>query len=222
MSRTFAYTRVSTAGQTTDNQVREIEQAKFDVPEFRRATEVISGSVPAMKRPAFAKLVEKMEPGDVLVVTKFDWLGRDAMDVEATIRMLAQIPVKVHCLAIQGIDLASSGGAFTMHVLNAVAQLERDLIIERTNSGIARARAQGKRFGRPPAVPAKKHPAILAALLEGQSVTSVARRFGTSRPTIARIRDGHGAAEIEQEEDETPDRHAVGLAQEGQDRTAAP
>lgn len=202
MSRTFAYTRVSTPGQTTENQLREIEQAGFDVPAFRRATEVVSGSVPAMKRPGFARLVEKMEPGDVLVVTKLDRLGRDAMDVTATIERLARIPVKVHCLAIQGVDLASPGGAFTMHVLGAVAQLERDLIIERTNSGIARARAQGKRVGRPPAVPEQKHPEILAALLEGQSVTAVAHRFRTSRPTIARIRARHGAVDVAGEKDE--------------------
>ena len=195
LSRIFAYTRVSTRDQTTDNQVREIQQAGFDVPEYRRATEVVSGSVPAMKRPGFAKLVEKMEPGDVLVVTKFDRLGRNAMDVEATIKMLAAIPVKVHCLAIQGVDLASPGGAFTMHVLNAVAQLERDLIIERTNSGVAQAREQGKRFGRPPSVPEKHHPAILSALRDGQTVSAVARKFKTSRPTITRIRDRHAATE---------------------------
>ncbi len=82
-----------------------------------------------------------------------------------------------------------------MQVLNAVAQLERDLIIERTLSGVARARAQGKRFGRPPAVAEKKHPAILAALRAGESVTAVARRFGTSRPTITRIRDRHPEAD---------------------------
>lgn len=197
MPRTFAYTRVSTSGQTTENQMREIEQAGFDVPEYRRVTEVVSGSVPAMKRPGFAKLVEKMEPGDVLVVTKFDRLGRNAMDVQATIGMLAEIPVKIHCLAIQGVDLASPGGAFTMHVLNAVAQLERDLIIERTNSGVARARAQGKRFGRPPAIPEKKHPAILAALRKGESVTSIARQFKTSRSTINRIRDRYPEADGE-------------------------
>ncbi len=201
LSRTFAYTRVSTRDQTTDNQIREIQQAGFDVPEYRRATEVVSGSVPAMKRPSFAKLVEKMEPGDVLVVTKFDRLGRNAMDVEATIRMLAAIPVKVHCLAIQGVDLASPGGAFTMHVLNAVAQLERDLIIERTNSGVARAREQGKRFGRPPSVPDKHHPAILSALRDGKSVSAVARKFKASRQTITRIRDR--AAATGQSEEET-------------------
>ena len=197
MSRTFAYMRVSTPSQTTENQRREIEQAGFDVPERRCATEVVSGSVPAMKRPGFAQLVEKMEPGDVLVVTKFDRLGRSAMDVQATVAMLAEIPVKVHCLAIQGVDLTSPGGAFTMHVLNAVAQLERDLILERTQSGVARARAQGKRFGRPPVIPEKKHPQIMAALQQGQSVTAVARQFRTSRPTIHRIRDRYLDADMD-------------------------
>jgi len=200
LSRIFAYTRVSTPSQTPDNQVREIEQAGFDVPEYRRVTEAVSGSVPAMKRPGFAKLVEKMEPGDVLVVTKFDRLGRNAMDVEATIKMLAAIPVKVHCLAIQGVDLASPGGAFTMHVLNAVAQLERDLIIERTNSGVARAREQGKRFGRPPSVPEKHHPAIVSALRNGQTVSAVARTFKASRQTITRIRDRDAATGQSEEE----------------------
>ena len=82
-----------------------------------------------------------------------------------------------------------------MHVLNAVAQLERDLIIERTNSGVARARAQGKRFGRPPAIAEKKHPAILAALRRGDTITSVARQFETTRQTITRIRDRYAAAD---------------------------
>ena len=200
MSRTFAYARVSTAGQTPENQMREIASAGFGIPAYRQATEVVSGGVPAMDRPGFAKLVEKMEPGDTLVVTKFDRLGRNAMDVEATIKMLANIPVKVHCLAIQGVDLASPGGAFTMHVLNTVAQLERDLIIERTNSGVARARAQGKRFGRPPAIAEKKHPEILAALRRGDTITSVARQFETTRQTITRIRDRYAAASVPNEE----------------------
>lgn len=200
MSRTFAYTRVSTAGQTTENQIREIEAAGFEIPPYRRATETISGGVPAMERPGFARLVEKMEPGDTLVVTKFDRLGRNAMDVQATIKMLAEIPVKVHCLAIQGVDLASSGGAFTMHVLNAVAQLERDLIIERTASGMARARAQGKRFGRPPTIPNERHPDVLSALRDGQTVTAVAKRFGTTRQTIIRVRDRYAAADVPSEE----------------------
>lgn len=63
-----------------------------------------------MDRPGFTRLLEKMEPDDTLVVTKFGRLGRNAMCVEATIKMLADIPVKVHCLAIHDVDFASPAG----------------------------------------------------------------------------------------------------------------
>lgn len=62
MSRTFAYTRVSTAGQTTEDQMREIAQAGFDIPSYRQATEVISGGVPAMDRPGFARSSRRWSP----------------------------------------------------------------------------------------------------------------------------------------------------------------
>ena len=65
MPRTFAYARVSTAGQTPENQTREIATAGFDIPAYRQATEVISGGVPAVHRPGFAKLI----------VTNFGRLG---------------------------------------------------------------------------------------------------------------------------------------------------
>ncbi|WP_434405707.1 recombinase family protein [Sphingobium sp. DN12] len=73
MSRTFAYCRVSTADQTTDNQAQEIMSADFAVDAKRVVTETISGSVAAMERKGFARLVDKLEAGDVLIVTK---LGR--------------------------------------------------------------------------------------------------------------------------------------------------
>ena len=76
----------------------------------------------------------------MLVVTRLDRLGRDAMDVSATVAQLAGRGVRVHCLALGGVDLTSSAGRMTMGVINAVAQFERDLLVERTQSGLARAR----------------------------------------------------------------------------------
>ena len=78
MSRTFAYVRVSTIQQTIENQVQELETAGFSIPKRRIVSETISGSVPAQQRPMFARLVDRLEEGDVLVVTKMDRLGRDA------------------------------------------------------------------------------------------------------------------------------------------------
>ncbi|RZK33527.1 MAG: recombinase family protein, partial [Hymenobacter sp.] len=74
MARTFAYCRVSTADQTTDNQAREIEAAGFKVDPKRIVAETVSGSVAAMERKGFAKLVDKLEAGDILIVTKLDRL----------------------------------------------------------------------------------------------------------------------------------------------------
>ena len=128
MSRAFAYLRVSTAGQTTDNQLQEIRAAGFGIEPRRVVTETVSGSLATARRRGFARLLDRLEPGDVLVVTKLDRLGRDATDVGSTVAKLAGIGVRVHCLALGGVDLASSTGKLTMSVINAVAEFERDLL----------------------------------------------------------------------------------------------
>ena len=95
MPRTFAYARVSTT-EHHRQQLREVRAAGFSIEARRTTTESISGSVAAMQRPGFAKLVGKLEDGDVLVVTKLDRLGRNAMDVRATVEALAVAGVRVH------------------------------------------------------------------------------------------------------------------------------
>jgi putative DNA-invertase from lambdoid prophage Rac len=189
MARTFAYLRVSTLGQTTENQLREIAAAGFAIEPRRAIAETISGGVAAKKRPGFSRLLDKLEPDDVLVVTKLDRLGRNATDVSATVVALAEMNVRVHCLALGGVDLASSTGKLTMAVINAVSEFERDLLIERTQSGLARARAQGKRLGRRRSLNGTDQAAALAKINEGVNVSEVARMFRTSRQTILRIRD---------------------------------
>ncbi|MGV0126935.1 recombinase family protein [Burkholderia gladioli] len=189
MSRTFAYARVSTTDQTATNQLREIEAAGFSVDKRRVITESISGSVSADQRPGFAELLLKMEEGDVLIVTKLDRLGRNAMDVRATVEALARRGIRIHCLALGGVDLTSAAGRMTMQVLNAVAEFERDLLIERTQAGIARARADGKAMGRPSVLTKQQQNEVRQQLSEGTSVASLAKRYGTSRQTIMRVRD---------------------------------
>ncbi|MBU9210091.1 recombinase family protein [Burkholderia multivorans] len=189
MSRVFAYCRVSTADQTTDNQIREIEAAGFALTPRRIVTEHISGSVTAMERPKFRALSEKLEEGDVLVVTKLDRLGRNAMDVRATVEALAAEGIRVHCLALGGVDLTSAAGRMTMQVLAAVAEFERDLLIERTNAGIKRARQDGKTFGRPSALSPEQQQQVRQRLAEGVPVAQLARDYKTTRQTIMRVRE---------------------------------
>jgi putative DNA-invertase from lambdoid prophage Rac len=186
--RVFLYARVSTTDQTTDNQVLEIQAAGFAVETKRIVAENISGSVAASERPAFAKLLDRLEDGDVLIVTKLDRLGRNAMDVRATVEKLAESGVRVHCLALGGADLTSTAGKMTMGVLGVVAEFERDLLIERTQAGLARARAQGKRMGRPNALSPQDHAEALKQFAAGITNAQIARNLNTSRATIIRTR----------------------------------
>lgn len=189
MSRTFAYARVSTVEQTPENQIREIEAAGFGVEPHRIVTETISGSMAIAQREGFSKLIDRMEKGDVLIVTKLDRLGRDAIDVSTTVAKLEEMGIRVHCLALGGVDLTSSAGKMTMNVINAVAQFERDLLIERTQAGLARAKAQGKPLGRPAALSVEQRRVVREKIENGQTISAIAREFSTSRQTIMRIRD---------------------------------
>jgi putative DNA-invertase from lambdoid prophage Rac len=83
------------------------------------------------------------------MVTRIDRLGRNAIDMAGTVQSLSGIGVRVHCLAPGGMGLTSPTGKMTMGVINAVAQFERDLLIERTQSGLKRAKAEGAVLGRP-------------------------------------------------------------------------
>ena len=192
MPRVFAYCRVSTVDQNTKNQAMEIEAAGFSIEKRRLIEESISGSVAAKERPGFMKLIDRMESGDVLVVTKLDRLGRNAMDVRSTVEQLALSGVRVHCLALGGVDLTSPAGKMTMQVIAAVAEFERDLLIERTQSGIIRAKAAGKRFGRPPALNAEERSAVLMRLNAGVTIAEIAREFKTTRQTVLRVREAAG------------------------------
>jgi putative DNA-invertase from lambdoid prophage Rac len=179
---------VSTSGQTTENQVREIAAAGFAIEAHRVVEETISGSSAASQREGFSRLLDRVERGDVLVVCKLDRLGRDVIDVVSTVNQLAAIGVKVHCLQLGGTDLTSAAGRMTMNVLAAVAQFERDLLIERTQSGLQRAWAEGKKSGRRATLSEDQRAEVLAALEAGESVSSLARRYETSRQTILRAK----------------------------------
>ncbi len=139
-----------------------------------------------MERTGFRKLTERLEKGDVLIVTKLDRLGRNAMDVRATIEALALTAVRVHCLALGGVDLTSPAGRMTMSVIAAVAEFERDLLIERTQSGLDRARAAGKTLGRPSALTGEQQAAIRASRAQGVSLGALATKYGVSRAAIQR------------------------------------
>jgi putative DNA-invertase from lambdoid prophage Rac len=184
----FGYGRVSTKGQTTGNQLHEIRAAGYPVEaEFWYAEEGVSGKVPALQRPEFTRLLSQIRPREVLVVTKLDRLGRDAQDVSATIKMLAARSVEVVVLQLGKLDLTSPAGKLMMNMLAAVAEMERDLLVERTQSGLARAKAEGKILGRPVKTTPEQRTMIIQRHQAGESISALAKVFNVSRASVMRV-----------------------------------
>lgn len=187
---TYAYVRVSTEDQNVQNQITEIEAAGYGIDTV--FSETISGSIPAMERPEFAAMIgsiERTRSPKRLIVSKLDRLGRDAGDVIATVKCLTQLDCSVRVLALGDLDLTTAAGRLVLTTLAAVAELERDLLIERTHAGLARARRDGKRLGRPRVLTTKQIEAVRNRLDVDATISAVAREFRVSRATIMRTRD---------------------------------
>jgi len=183
---TFAYARVSRADMTTANQRLEIETAGYQV-DYWYVDEGVSGKVSAVQRPQFVKMLAQIRDGERLVVTKLDRLGRDAQDVGATIKLLAARKIEVVVLQLGKLDLASPAGKLMLTMLAAVAEMERDLLIERTYAGLERAKAEGKTLGRTPKTTPAQQEIMREAYAEGATVSALAREYCVSRATVLSI-----------------------------------
>lgn len=184
MSRTFAYLRVSTLDQENDNQLLEIRNKGYDIPDHRVVSDIVSGSVQASKRQQFQHLLNKLESGDTLVVLKLDRLGRDNIDVQQTISLLIERGIKPICLDLPVRDLSTPEGKLMLQLFSTFAEFERNRIIERTQEGLKRAKAQGKQLGRPEATDTtdKVQKVKAAGLTQSQAASTLK----LSLPTIKR------------------------------------
>lgn len=185
--RTFAYCRVSTTEQSTANQVHAIRQAGYlDLTASRVITdEGVSGTVPAMQRPAFANMVNnKLEAGDKLIVLKLDRLGRDNIDVQQTVSMLLAKGISVHCLDLPVPNLASAEGKLMLQMFATFAEFERNRIAERTKEAISRRKAEGLAVGRP--VADKTTSKVQACKEKGLSQSKTAKELDISLATVKR------------------------------------
>lgn len=183
---TFAYGRVSTALQDTENQRLELTNAGWAIDYWFADT--ISGKSASNQRPAFKELLTKIRDGETLLVAKLDRLGRDAIDVLQTVRDLGTRNIKVVVHHLGSTDLTSPAGKLLLSMLAAVAEMERDLLIERTQAGLTRARAEGKKLGRPSKITPEQRSEILRSLAEGASISALARKYAVSRATIAGVK----------------------------------
>lgn len=182
----FGYGRVSTKDQQSENQRLELERAGYQVS-YWYADEGVSGKVPALQRAQFRILLDKIRDGETLVVSKLDRLGRDAQDIGATIKMLAARHIEVIVLQLGKLDLASAAGKLMLTMLAAVAEMERDMLVERTQSGLARAKAEGKTLGRPTSTTKEQRAAMVARFTARESISALARDYGISRASVMRI-----------------------------------
>lgn len=182
----FAYGRVSTKDQTTENQRCEIETQGYKI-DYWFADEGVSGKVPASQRPQFKKMLERIRDGETLIVSKLDRLGRDAQDVGATIKALAKRRIEVIVLQLGKLDLTSPAGKLMLNMLAAVAEMERDLLVERTQAGLQRAKSEGKVLGRPTKTNDEQREQIISRHKRGASVSELSREYEISRASIMRI-----------------------------------
>ena len=184
----FGYGRVSTVEQTTKNQRLELQEMGYQIEvEYWYADEGISGKTPAKDRPKFAALLQQIRKGETLVVTKIDRLGRDCVDINQTISMLKERGIELIVLQFGKTDLNSPAGRVLVIVIGAVAQLERDLLIERTQAGLARAKAQGIKLGRKSKTTPADRVGIHQGYKDGITVSELSRKYEVSRATILNV-----------------------------------
>lgn len=181
---TFGYARVSTGEQSLDRQKDELMAAGTEMV----YSEVGSGKKGAV-RPQWEELLRSLRSGDTLVVTELSRLGRSTSQLSALADDLSDRGISLRILNL-GIDTGTPSGKLVCSIIAAVAEMERDLLIERTNSGLAASRARGRKGGR-------KREFGPAAVRRAQdrydkgdlSVTEIARLAGVSRQTLYRYLD---------------------------------
>ncbi|MDO4019607.1 recombinase family protein [Clavibacter michiganensis] len=184
--RLLGYTRVSTTSQ--DAQLQLDALVKDGVQKRDVFADVTSGSRAAIERPGMKKLLEYAEDGDTIVVWRIDRLGRSMLDVLSTVKMLRERGVQIRSIS-DGIDPATTSGRLMLGMLASLAEYERELIVERVNAGIAVARDNGTRFGRPlsdPTVIADKLQIATDARARGRTAEDAAKLVGWSRATLYR------------------------------------
>jgi DNA invertase Pin-like site-specific DNA recombinase len=177
----YGYARVSTDGQSLASQDAELHAAGC----AKVYAEKISGA--RSDRPELAKVVKRLETGDVLIVTRLDRLARSTRDLLNILDDIAKRGSGFKSLHDDWADTTSAHGRLMVTILAGLAEFERELILARTSDGRARAKARGVRFGRPNALTAHQRVEALQRLASGDAQADVARSFNVSQATISRL-----------------------------------
>ncbi|WP_133138077.1 recombinase family protein [Legionella rowbothamii] len=177
--RLFGYARVSTSQQSLDIQIKELKNA--GVKSHRLFTDKATGS--HCDRDGLQTLRIKVEEGDVILVKKLDRLGRDTADMVQLIKEFDAMGVSIRFLD-DGISTEGPMGKMVVTILAAVAQAERQRILERTNEGRIDAKLKGVKFGRKRTVDRDK---IISLYTSGIGATEIAKQIGIGRSTVYKL-----------------------------------
>lgn len=190
---TFAYLRVSTQDQTTEQQLMQISNAGFIVEPDRVFIEHgVSGKVPALQREQFSRLNDRLAANDCLVICRLDRLGRDTLDVISTIQNLVDRGVVVSVLGLGTLD-GSPQSNLTMTMLSAISSFERELISERTRAKLAHLKSQGVKLGRPVKInDAQLRRRATDLFSQGESWRKVAVELNVALSTLQRLMKSDG------------------------------
>ncbi|SKO40350.1 recombinase family protein [Mycobacteroides abscessus] len=177
----IGYARVSTVEQSTALQLDALQAAGV---EKVFVDEGISGSVSS--RPELDRCLEVLRSGDTLVVWRLDRLARSLKHLLELVESLSTKGIHLRSLT-EAIDTSSASGRLVLSVFGALAEFERSLIIERTQAGLAAARARGARIGRPTAMSDSQIQQARTLVGAGHRVPEVARTLGVGRSTLYRV-----------------------------------
>jgi DNA invertase Pin-like site-specific DNA recombinase len=183
----IGYARVSTNGQDLTLQEEQLKAAGCT----RIYAEKKSGA--KSDRPKLKRLLNEVDQGDVVIVTRLDRLARSTLDLLHIVDTLTKAGAQFRSLADAWCDTTTPHGKLMLTILGGLAEFERNLIMCRTQAGIARARELGVAFGRPRRLNARQKQIIAERYANGETMRELADAFSVSEPTIWRALHGKPA-----------------------------
>jgi DNA invertase Pin-like site-specific DNA recombinase len=180
-NRRLGYARVSTVGQTLAVQLEQLRTAGY-APIYR---EKATGARP--DRRELLKMLEHIQPGDVVTVTRIDRLARSTFDLFAIVKQIVETKAQFRSLAEPWADTATSTGRLMIAVLGGLADVERNLIRTRTAEGRDQAKERGQQMGRPPKLTPQQQEEARRRRAEGATLKELAKSYNVGRSTISRL-----------------------------------
>lgn len=176
----YGYARVSTAAQSTADQLERLTAAGCE----KVISETAGG---ARRRPRLDRLVKSLDKGDVLTVTRLDRIARTSLGLLQVLQRVTERGATFRSLVDHWADTSSPQGKLLMTVLAGNAEFERDTLLQRTAEGRESARARGVKLGRKFALSEVQRAWVAVQKREGATSLDLSRLFGVHRSTISRI-----------------------------------